>query len=84
MITPKAEYSINFSKSSRKFCLSLHHNRSNSFSFVYATKIYQFKARDSEIKKHPLCLGNTPNDFTANNLKKNSIKWICLQFLYWL
>ena len=32
---------------------------SNSFLFVSATKIYQFKAKDSEIKKYFLYLGNT-------------------------
>ena len=37
---------------------------------VNATKIYQFKARDSEIKKHPLYLGNMSEDFSANNMKK--------------
>ena len=46
-----AEYSIDFSRSNRKFCLSLHYNGSNSFLFLNATKIYQFKANVSEIKK---------------------------------
>ena len=45
------QYSINFSKSNRKFCLSLHYSGSNSFLFANAAKIYQFKAKDSEIKK---------------------------------
>ena len=45
-------------------------NGSNSFLFVNATKIYQFKAKDSNIKKYPLCLGNISKDFTANNIKK--------------
>ena len=40
------------------------------FLYVNATKIYQFKANDFEIKKYPLCLGNTSKDFTANNMKK--------------
>ena len=44
-LTREAEYSINFSRSQRKFCLSLHYNGSNSFLFVNATKIYQFKAK---------------------------------------
>ena len=51
ILTGEAEYSINFSRSQIKFCLSLHYNWSNSFLFVNATKIYQFKAKDSEIKK---------------------------------
>ena len=47
----------------------------------YYAKIYQFKAKNSEIKPHPLCLGNISKDFTANNMKKkNRIKWICLRF----
>ena len=80
-LTAEAQYSITYSRSNRKFCLSLHSNGSNSFLFVNATEIYQFKANDSEIKKHSLCLGNISKDFTANNMKKkkNRIKWICLQ-----
>ena len=54
-LTAKAKYSINFTESSRNFCLSFHYNGSNSFLFVNATKIYQFKAKDSE-KKHIPCV----------------------------
>ena len=50
-LTAEAQCSINFSISNRKFCLSLHYNGSNNFLFVNATKIYQFKAYNSEIKK---------------------------------
>ena len=66
----EAKYSINFTQSNRKCCLSLHYNESNSFLFVNATKIYQFKAKDSEIEKYSLCLGNISVDFSANNMKK--------------
>ena len=55
--TAKGEYSINFSRSQRKLCLSLHYNVSNSFLFVNATKIYQFKAKNSEMTPYSLCLG---------------------------
>ena len=51
-LTADAQYSINFSRSNRKFSLSLHYNRSNSFLFVNATKIYKLKSKDSEIKKY--------------------------------
>ena len=74
ILTAEAKYSINFTQSSRKFCLSLHYNGMNSFLFVNATKIYQFKAKDSEIKRYPFCLGNISKDFTAINMKKNRIK----------
>ena len=54
-LAAEAEYSINFSRSQRKFCLRLHYNGSHSFLFANATKIYQFKAKNSEIKPHRLC-----------------------------
>ena len=69
-LTVEAQYSINFSRSNRKFCLIQHYNGSNSFVFVNATKIYQFKVKDSEIKNYPLCLGNISGDFSAYNMKK--------------
>ena len=68
--TAEAKYSINFTPSNKKICLSLHYNESNSFLFVNNTKIYRFKAKDSEIKKYPLCLGNISVDFSANNMIK--------------
>ena len=72
-LTAEGQYSINFSRSNTKFCLSSDYNGSNSFLFVNATKIYQFKVKDSEIKKYPLCLGNVSGDFSANNTKKTGI-----------
>ena len=41
----KAYHSINFLRSNKKFCLSLHYNGSNRYLFVNATKIYQYKAK---------------------------------------
>ena len=73
-LTAEAKYPINFTQPNKRFVLSLHYNGSNSFLFVNATKIYQFKAKDSEIKDYTLCLGNTSKDFTINNMKKNKIK----------
>ena len=46
-LVAETQYSINFTRSG----ISLNYNGSNSFLFVNATKIYQFKAKDSEIKK---------------------------------
>ena len=45
-VTAEAKYSINLAKPRKRFLLSLHCNRSNSFLFVNDTKIYQFKAKD--------------------------------------
>ena len=51
-LTVEAQHSINFSRLSRKFYLSLHYCGSNSFLAINATKIYQFNARDAEIKNN--------------------------------
>ena len=69
-LTAEAKYPINFTQSGKRFVLSLHYNGSNSFLFVNATKVYQFKAKNSEIKDYALCLGNVSKDFTINNMKK--------------
>ena len=52
LLTAEAQYSISFSRSNRKFCLSFHYNGSNSILFVNAMKIYQLKPKDSEIKNY--------------------------------
>ena len=76
----EAQYSVNFSRSNRKFCLSLHYTGGNSFLFVNATKLYEFKANDSEIKKYPLCLGIISKDFTAINMKKTGLNGYVYKF----
>ena len=69
-LTAEAKYPINFTQPWKWFVLNLHYNGSNSFLFVNAAKIYQFKAKDSAIKDYALCLGNISKDFTINNIKK--------------
>ena len=70
----EAKYSIIFTKSGKRFVISLHHYGSNSFFFVNTTKIYQFKAKDFEIKDYALFLGNISEDFTISNMKKTGLK----------
>ena len=57
-LTAEKKYSINFTISKKKFCLSLHHNGANSYLLANATEIIKFKAKYSEIVANPLCLGN--------------------------
>ena len=61
-LTAEARNPINFTQPNKRFVLSLHYNGSNSFLFVNATKVYQFKAKNSEIKDYALCLGNVSKD----------------------
>ena len=72
-LTTEAEYSIILLRSQRKFWWSLHYSGSNSFLFVNATKIYQFKAKVPEIKIYLLCLGNIFIEFTVDNLKNTGL-----------
>ena len=63
-------YSINFTLTKKKFCLSLHYNGAISYLFVNGTEIYKFKAKGSEIIVGPVCLGNISKDWSVNNMKK--------------
>ena len=63
-------YYINFTVTKKKFCLSLHYNRENSYFFVNGTEIYKFKAKESEISVGPICLGNISKDWSVDNMKK--------------
>ena len=68
-------YSINFTENSKKFCLSLHYNGTNSYLFVNGTKTHKFKAKYSEIVPYPLCLRNISKGFSVDKMK-DRIKWI--------
>ena len=57
-IYAQKNYSINFIECNKKFVLSLHYNRDNSYLFVNDTEVHQFKGKVSEIVAIPLCLGN--------------------------
>ena len=46
-------YSVNFTVTKKKLCLSLHYNGAKRYLFVYGTEIYKFKAKDSEIVATP-------------------------------
>ena len=70
LLTAEKIYSINFTATKEKFCLSLHYNGANSYLFVNGTEIYKFKAKDSEIVAVPLCLGNISKDWSVDNMKK--------------
>ena len=69
-LTAEKIYSINFTVTKKKFCLSLHYNGRNSFLFVNGTEIVKFKAKDSNIVASPLCLGNISKDWQPIIRKK--------------
>ena len=69
-LTAERMYSINFTVTKKKFCLSLHYNGANSYLFVNDIEIYKFRTKDSEIVETPLCLGNISKDWSIDNMKK--------------
>ena len=71
--TAEKMYSINFTVTKKKLCLSLHYNGANSYLFVNGTKIYKFKAKDSEIVATPLSLGNISKDWSIDTVKKKRV-----------
>ena len=73
-------YSINFTVTKKKFCLSLHYNRANSYLFVNDTEIYKFRAKDSEIVASPLWLGNISKDWSTDKMKKTGFNGYVYDF----
>ena len=73
-------YSVNFTVTKKKFCLSLHYNGANSYLFVNGTEIYKFKAKDSEIVATLLCLGNISKDWSIDNMKKTGFNGYIYDF----
>ena len=72
--------SINFTVTKKKFCLSLHRNGANSYLLVIGTEIYKFKAKDSEIVRSPLCLGNISKGWSADNMEKTGFNGYVYDF----
>ena len=73
-------YSINFTVTKKKFCLSLHYNGTNSYLFVNGMEIIKLKAKDSEIVLSPLCLGNVSKDWSINDMKKTGFNGYVYDF----
>ena len=44
----KRMYSVGFTATRKKICLSLHYNGDNGYLFVNGTEIIKFKAKDSQ------------------------------------
>ena len=66
-------YSVSFTKTNTKFCLTLHYNGANSYLFVNSKEIIKFKAKDSDIVATPLCQRNIPKGFFVDNMKKTGL-----------
>ena len=79
-LTAEKMYSISFTVTRKKFCLSLHYNGANRYLFVNGTEIYKLKAKDSEIVATPLCLGNISKDWSADIMKRTGFNGYVYDF----
>ena len=79
-LTAKKMYSINFSATGRKFCLSLHYNGANSYLFVKWTEMIKFKTKDSELDSNILCFENSSKDFSVDEMKKPGLYGTVYEF----
>ena len=66
-------YSQNFTAVNKKFVLSLHYNGDDSYLFVNGKQELKFKAKDDQIVKEILCLGNISDDWNAANPEKTGL-----------
>ena len=66
-------YSQIFTAANKKFVLSLHYNGDDSYLFVNGKQELKFKAKDDQIVKEILCLGNISDDWTAENAQKTGL-----------
>ena len=72
-LTAEKMYSINFTDHTKKCCLRLHYNGTNSYLFVNGTEIIKFKVKDSKIIATPLFLGNISKDLSVENMKDTGL-----------
>ena len=79
-LSAKKMYSVHFTVTGKKLCLSFHYNGANSYLFVNGKEIHKLKAKDFKIVATPLCLENISKDLSVDNMKKNWIKWVCVSF----
>ena len=79
-LTAKAKYPIDLRQSGRRFVLSLHYDGSNSFLFVNASKVYQLKAKKSEIKRLWTVFRSCFKRFYNYKYEKNAIKGVVKLF----
>ena len=51
----------------------MHYNGDNSYLFVNGKNVTKFKAKNSELIKHPMCLGGLLKDYTENSRKDTGL-----------
>ena len=66
-------YWRNFSEHGEKFVLSLHYNGDDSYLFVNGRQELKFKAKNDQLIKEKLCIGNLSDQWTASEAEKTGL-----------
>ena len=77
LLLQRQKYSVNLTERQKKFCLSLYHQRVNSYIFVKDVEVYKCKAKESEMAVAPLSVGS----FLKDLYDKDWVVRICLWFV---
>ena len=72
-IYAEKNYYRNFSEHGEKFVLSLHCNGDDSYLFVNGRQELKFKAKNDQLVKEKLCIGNLSDQWTASESEKTGL-----------
>ena len=73
MIYAEKNYNRIFSEHGEKFVLSLHYNGDDSYLFVNGRQELKFKAKNDQLVKEKLCIGNLSDQWTASESEKTGL-----------
>ena len=74
-LTAEKAYYIKFTAQQNKFCLSLHYNGVNSYTFINGVEIFKLKANNFQTNAALLCLGNVSKGFSES--------WLWQYWCWW-
>ena len=81
LVHQKKVFNINFSKTIRKFCLSLYYNSRNSYLFVNGKEIFNFNANNENVNlPTQFCLRSTSNGLSAIESREVSLNGNAYEF----
>ena len=66
-------------KKNKKFCLSLHYNKENSYFLLMVQKFINLNQKILKFS-HSLCLGNISKDWSVDNMKKTGLNGYVYDF----
>ena len=72
-IYAEKNYYRNFTEHGEKFVLSLHYNGDDSYLFVNDRQELKFKAKNDQLIKKKLCIGNLSDQWTASESEKTGL-----------